>query len=51
MNGNMQNMNNTWVDPDDAPELDDDFFAAADLYDGKFLYAGGALNRMLLKLL
>jgi uncharacterized protein (DUF4415 family) len=37
----MQNMNNTWVDPDDAPELDDDFFAAADLYDGKKLVRRG----------
>ena len=41
MNENKQNMNSTWVDPDDAPELDDAFFAAADLYDGKKLVRKG----------
>lgn len=41
MNENKQNMNSTWVDPDDALELDDAFFAAADLYDGKKLVRKG----------
>ena len=34
-------MNSTWTDPDDAPELDDDFFAAADLFEGKKLVRKG----------
>lgn len=30
-----------WVDPDDAPELDEDFFAHADLYHGETLIRRG----------
>lgn len=41
MRGSKQNMNSTWVDEDDAPELDDAFFASADLYDGKKLVRKG----------
>jgi hypothetical protein len=41
MNESKQNMNSTWIDPDDAPELDDAFFAAADLYDGEKLVRRG----------
>jgi uncharacterized protein (DUF4415 family) len=26
-----------WADPDDAPKLDDDYFARADVYDGETL--------------
>jgi uncharacterized protein (DUF4415 family) len=31
----------TWVDPDDAPELTDDFFIHADLYEGDKLVRRG----------
>jgi uncharacterized protein (DUF4415 family) len=31
----------TWHDPDDAPELTDDFFQSADLYEGRQLKARG----------
>jgi uncharacterized protein (DUF4415 family) len=32
----------TWVDPDDAPELTEDWFANADLYEGdKLVRRGG----------
>ena len=31
----------TWVDPDDAPELTDDFFVHADLYEGDKLVRRG----------
>ena len=30
-----------WVDPDDAPELDEDFFVHADLYHGETLIRRG----------
>lgn len=30
-----------WVDPDDAPELDEDFFIHADLYHGETLIRRG----------
>lgn len=30
-----------WVDPDDAPELDEDFFVHADLYHGQTLIRRG----------
>jgi uncharacterized protein (DUF4415 family) len=32
---------NTWQDPDDAPELTDDFFKRATLYDGNRLVRRG----------
>jgi uncharacterized protein (DUF4415 family) len=31
----------TWVDPDDAPELTDDFFRRADIYEGDILIRRG----------
>jgi len=32
----------TWIDPDDAPELTDEWFATADLYEaGKLIRRGG----------
>ena len=31
----------TWSDPDDAPELTDEFFKSADLYEGSKLKARG----------
>jgi uncharacterized protein (DUF4415 family) len=32
----------TWIDPDDAPELTEEWFAQADLYDGgKLIRRGG----------
>ncbi len=34
-------MHSTWVDPDDALELDDAFFDAADLYEGKKIVRKG----------
>ena len=30
-----------WADPDDAPELDDDYFARADIYEGDALIRPG----------
>ncbi len=33
--------NSAWTDPDDAPDLDDAFFARADLYDGPKLVRRG----------
>lgn len=32
MNANKPDMASAWVDPDDAPELDDDWFARADVH-------------------
>ena len=34
MNGNKRGTVTTWTDPDDAPELDDEFFERADEYEG-----------------
>ena len=31
----------TWVDPDDAPELTEEWFASADLYQGEKLVRKG----------
>jgi len=31
----------TWIDPDDAPELTDEFFARADVYEGERLVRRG----------
>ncbi|KAE9527798.1 BrnA antitoxin family protein [Testudinibacter aquarius] len=41
MKENNNVLNNTWVDPDDAPELDDTFFKQADLYQGAQLIKRG----------
>ena len=41
MNGKKQNTNTTWIDPDDAPELDDEFFERADEYQGDRLVKRG----------
>ncbi len=41
MNANKPNTPSTWPDPDDAPELDDDFFERADLYTGTTLVRRG----------
>lgn len=41
MNAKTHDLKNTWTDPDDAPELDDAFFSAADLYDGEKLVRRG----------
>jgi uncharacterized protein (DUF4415 family) len=41
MNGNNRNTGNTWKDPDDAPELDDEFFQQADQYLGERLVKRG----------
>lgn len=41
MTGKEPNTDTSWVDPDDGPELDDDFFERADLYDnGKLIKPG-----------
>ena len=37
MNGNKPATPTDWVDPDDAPELSDDFFARADEFQGSKL--------------
>lgn len=36
-----QQEKSVWVDPDDAPELDEDFFIHADLYHGETLIRRG----------
>jgi uncharacterized protein (DUF4415 family) len=41
MNENKHSINNYWIDPDDAPELTDDFFEQADEYrDGLLIKSG-----------
>jgi hypothetical protein len=37
-----ENAKNTWTDPDDAPELEDEFFQQADQYDGVVLVKRGS---------
>ncbi len=41
MSGNIHDLPGTWVDPEDAPELDDDFFERADLHQGDVLVRPG----------
>lgn len=41
MNGNKRGTVTTWTDPDDAPELDDEFFERAEEYDGNRLVKRG----------
>jgi len=41
MSANKRNTGSTWVDSDDAPELTDDFFERADLYQGNRLVKRG----------
>lgn len=41
MSENKENMKNSWVDPDDAPELDDYWFEHADHYRGGVLIQRG----------
>ncbi|MCW5626105.1 MAG: BrnA antitoxin family protein [Burkholderiales bacterium] len=41
MNGNKPASSATWVDPDDAPELTDEFFERADEYEGEKLIRRG----------
>jgi uncharacterized protein (DUF4415 family) len=42
MSGKQRGTNSTWTDPDDAPELTDDWFARADRYEGdKLVRTGG----------
>lgn len=41
MTGKGRSSNDTWVDPDDAPELDDEFFQEADQYNGAKLVRRG----------
>lgn len=41
MNGNQHAMPTDWIDPDDAPELTDEFFEQADEYDGDKLIRRG----------
>jgi hypothetical protein len=38
----IENAKNTWTDPDDAPELEDEFFQQADQYDGEVLVKRGS---------
>jgi uncharacterized protein (DUF4415 family) len=38
---NKQNTESDWVDPDDAPELTDEWFETADVYDGEKLISRG----------
>ncbi|MCC5904020.1 MAG: BrnA antitoxin family protein [Halomonas sp.] len=41
MNANRKNIGTDWIDPDDAPELDDTFFERADEYRGNTLVRRG----------
>jgi uncharacterized protein (DUF4415 family) len=42
MTGKKSASKGTWTDPDDAPELTEEWFATADLYDGdKLIRRGG----------
>jgi len=41
MTGNKQSTESDWVDPDDAPELTDEWFETADVYDGEKLISRG----------
>lgn len=41
MNASRKNSETDWIDPDDAPELDDAFFAEADEYQGNTLVKRG----------
>jgi len=42
MSGKKEGSASTWTDPDDAPELTDEWFADADLYEaGKLIRRGG----------
>ncbi|WP_323120002.1 BrnA antitoxin family protein [Burkholderia alba] len=44
MNANRSTTPTEWVDPDDAPELTDEFFEEADLYHGDKLIRRGRPN-------
>ena len=41
MTANKPDTESTWIDPDDAPELTDEWFQKADLYDGEKLIRRG----------
>jgi uncharacterized protein (DUF4415 family) len=41
MTGKKSASKSTWIDPDDAPELTEEWFATADLYDGNKLIRRG----------
>ena len=41
MNVKQHSMQTVWVDPDDAPELNDEFFENADFFDGEKLIRRG----------
>ncbi len=50
MTESAKNTGATWTDPDDAPELADEFFQRADQYDGEVLVkrgssAGSGINK------
>ena len=41
MSANKPNTESDWVDPDDAPELTEEWFETADVYDGEKLISRG----------
>lgn len=41
MSANKKSTGDTWIDPDDAPELTDEWFEKADLYHGEKLIRRG----------
>lgn len=41
MNANKKGTRTTWVDPDDAPELNNEWFEKADVYHGEKLVRRG----------
>ena len=45
MNEKQRGTKTSWTDPDDAPELTNDWFARADLYDGDRLLRKGGRPR------
>ena len=41
MNGKLRDSNRTWVDPDDAPEITEEWIEEADIYHGEKLVRRG----------
>ena len=41
MNAKLPKSKNTWIDPDDVPEITDEWVAQADLYHGEKLIRRG----------
>ena len=46
MNEDQEKASEPWVDPDDVPELTEEWFRQADLYEGGKLFAGVGVQKM-----